>query len=283
MHHTPPLIIEQLRCAAPDGRVILDIDRLVVKAGERVAIVGPNGAGKSTLLRCVGGFAKPVSGHIKVLGQSLVPKPKASELRLLRANLGQVLQGLHLVQRLTALDNVLIGALGRSKGWGRWALGHRPEDIQQALAALEAAGLQGRDQERVDRLSGGERQKVSIARMLMQKPRLILADEPTASLDPAAAHDICKLLVRGARQATLITVVHNAELLPLLAERVVGLRQGRLAFDVPLAEVTPALLQALYEAPSAASAYKTGPTPEAIRAPLDHDGFGAASPVTSAP
>jgi phosphonate transport system ATP-binding protein len=237
--------IEHLVCQA-GGRTLLDLQRLQVRAGERVAVVGHNGAGKSTLLRCLSGFMPPTHGRVQVLGRPLDAAPSAGELRALRLEVGQVMQGLHLVQRLSALDNVLIGVLGRVRGWRGWTRVHRAGDVADAQSALAAVGMLAKAAQRADRLSGGERQKVAIARMLMQRPRLILADEPTASLDPLAAAEICSLLARAAQGATLITVVHNPSLLPLLAERVVGLKQGRLAFDKPLADVSDAELARLY-------------------------------------
>ena len=244
------LDVEDLRCTAPDGRVTLYLQRLQVRRGERLAIVGPNGAGKSTLLRCLSGFLRPQSGRVQVLGQALVQEHgqrlPARELRRLRCDVAQVLQGLHLVQRLSALDNVMVGALGRLSGWRSWARWHHTADVAEALRALDAVGLAAKAHERADRLSGGERQKVSVARMLMQRPRLILADEPTASLDPSAAREVCRLLSDSASQATLITVVHDIDLLPWLADRVIGLRQGRLQFDEPVARLDPARLEALY-------------------------------------
>ena len=240
--------IERLRCEAPGGRVTLDVPRLVVQAGERVAIVGANGAGKSTLLRCLSGFAVPVAGEVRVQGRVVAPAPSRAGLRALRTDIAQILQGLHLVQRLTALENVLIGALGRTPGWRSWVRWHRAADVADAERALDAVGLHGRGAERCDRLSGGERQKVAIARMLMQRPRLILADEPTASLDPAAAREACALLCGAAGEATLVTVVHDAALLPWLADRVIGLRHGRVRFDRPVAGLESALLDALYAA-----------------------------------
>ena len=258
MNRAPHIVIENLRCEAANGRVTLDIAQLTVGAGERLAIVGPNGAGKSTLLRCLSGFAIPVAGRVQVLDRLVGVRLAGAELRRLRGEVAQVLQGLHLVQRLSVLDNVLVGALGRLHGWRSWARWHhRPQDVAEALRAIEAVGLTAKADERTDRLSGGERQKVSIARMLMQRPRLILADEPTASLDPAAAREVCRLLQRGAAQATLISVVHQPELLPLLADRVIGLRHGRLVFDQPLARVDPAMLDALYGA-------DVDPTPQHI-------------------
>jgi phosphonate transport system ATP-binding protein len=237
--------IEHLVCQAGE-RTLLDLHHLQLRAGERVAVVGQNGAGKSTLLRCLSGFVLPTRGRASVLGRRLDATLSARELRALRLEVGQVMQGLHLVQRLSALDNVLIGALGHVRGWRGWTRVHRPSDVADAEAALAAVGMLAKAGQRADRLSGGERQKVAIARMLMQRPRLILADEPTASLDPLAAAEICSLLARAASGATLLTVVHNPSLLPLLADRVIGLKQGRLVFDQPLADVSDAKLARLY-------------------------------------
>ena len=196
-----------------------------MRAGERIAIVGHNGAGKSTLLRCLSGFLRPTRGRARrARPRRCDAHLRAHELRALRLDVGQVMQGLHLVQRLSALDNVLIGALGRVQRLARLdPAATAASDVADAEAALAAVGVLAKAEQRADRLSGGERQKVAIARMLMQRPRLILADEPTASLDPLAAAEVCSLLARAAQGATLITVVHNPSLLPLLAERVVGL------------------------------------------------------------
>ncbi len=233
------------------GRELLALPALRIKAGERVAIIGHNGAGKSTLLRCLAGFMRPSRGQLTVLGQDLHQPLSGTELRALRRDVGQVLQGLHLVGRLNALDNALIGRLGRLQGaaalrsWLRW---FSDTDTADAEAALARVGLAGRGAERVDRLSGGERQRVAMARLLLQRPRLILADEPSASLDPTGAQDLCNGLSRTALElgATLISVVHQAELLPLLADRVLGLRQGRLVFDLPTVQVDAPTLARLY-------------------------------------
>lgn len=244
--------IENLRCLI-NGRLLLDIPTLSVAEGERIAIVGHNGAGKSTLLKLLTGFMQPSSGKLVVLGREHHETMQPETLRLLRSEIGQVLQGLHLVARLSAIDNVLIGCLGRYQHWSS-ILGRYPQhEIQNAHAALDAVGLASRAAYRTDVLSGGEKQRVAIARLLLQKPNLILADEPTAALDPAAAADVCKLLVRAAKSATLITVVHNMNLLPLLATRVIGLKQGRLAFDLPVEQVNELNLHALYLAESSSS------------------------------
>ncbi len=243
----PAIEINALRCVAPDGRTTLTIAHLAIAQGERVAIIGPNGAGKSTLLRCLTGFATPQQGELRVLGRHVRPHMAAQALRQLRCEVGQVLQGLHLVQRLSAQENVLIGAMARLHGWRSWARCFPPTETAQALQALAAVGLRHKADERADRLSGGERQRVAVARLLMQQARLVLADEPTASLDPAAAADICRLLREGLPGTTLVAVVHQAQLLPQLAERVIGLRQGRVVFDGPVATLTPGMLAELYD------------------------------------
>ncbi|MBI5718754.1 MAG: ATP-binding cassette domain-containing protein [Burkholderiales bacterium] len=216
------------------ARTLLQVPRLRIEAGERVAIVGPNGAGKSTLLRVLNGFVRPAAGRVCVLGRELTAPLRAAPLRALRAEIGQVHQGLHLVSRLSARENVLIGALARMPGWRGWARLYPSALRAEADAALAGVGLLARADERVDRLSGGERQKISIARLRLQHPRLILADEPTANLDPAAAEEACGWLRAAADAApgiTLVTVVHQPALLPRLADRVIGLQAGRIVLD----------------------------------------------------
>ncbi len=228
------------------ARTLLRLDELHIGAGERVAIVGHNGAGKSTLLRVLGGLLVPTEGSVSVLGRPLQEPVSDAALRAWRSEVGQVMQGLHMVSRLSARENVLIGALGRLSGWRSWSRLYPATLVAEADEALALVGLQGRGDTRTDRLSGGERQKLSIARLRLQRPRLILADEPTANLDPAAAADACRWLGNIAGGATLITVVHQPALLPLLADRVIGLRDGALAFDLPIAHVVAERLQALY-------------------------------------
>ncbi|MDO9092526.1 MAG: ATP-binding cassette domain-containing protein [Rubrivivax sp.] len=257
-HDMPPPAIATagLRCTV-HGRVVLDLPALQVAVGEHVVVVGPNGAGKSTLLRCLSGFVQPAQGQVAVLGRQLgqdpLPRPA---LRELRRDVGQVLQGLHLVARLSVLDNTLIGALGRLHGAAAvrsWWREFPAEETAAALRALQAVGLAERAHDRADGLSGGERQKMAMARLLLQRPQLVLADEPTASLDPHAAHAACQLLRRAAAGATLLTIVHEPALVPLLGDRVIGLRGGRLAFDRPAGQVNAALLAELYQHTPAAA------------------------------
>ena len=240
--------LQQVRCEV-QHKTVLSIDSLVIQAGERVAVVGPNGAGKSTLLKVLSGLVPIAQGEVHVLHAQVHPGMTSQGLRDVRMKVGHLWQGLHLVGRLTALDNVLIGALGRIHGWRSWVRVYAAQDQALARQALARVGAADVMDARCDQLSGGERQKVALARLLMQNPPLVLADEPTAALDPAAAEQSCALLLQAATNATLITVVHNTALLPLLADRVLGLRLGRVVFDLPTAQVNDALLTQLYQTP----------------------------------
>lgn len=211
--------IEGARVVVGD-RVLLEVPRLVVATGEHVAIVGPNGAGKSTLLKLIGALSMALQGQVRVLGRSIGPHGGATgrlgpaERRALRRETGLLLQGLHLVPRLTARENVLIGALARLRGGDalrsllRW---YPAALVEEADARLAALGLTERAGTRADRLSGGERQKVALARVQMQHPRLLLADEPTSALDPAATTQVCRALRALASEPgrSLMTVVHD--------------------------------------------------------------------------
>ncbi len=238
---------------AHGGKPVLEIEHLAIERAQRVVIVGANGAGKSTLLKLLTGLTQPAGGKVCVLGHSFDSQHtlNARQWRALRASTGQVMQSLHLVARLSALDNVIIGALSRrdvTPLWRSWLRWHKPELVDAAMAQLQLLGLAHRAFTRADRLSGGERQKVALARLALQQPKLILADEPTAALDPAATDEVCQYLNRLAQpKATLITVVHDASLIRHLADRVIGMARGRIALDLPAAELLPAHLQQLYQ------------------------------------
>jgi len=228
--------------------VLLDAVSIDIDARERVAIVGHNGAGKTTLLRVLSGLVPATSGEVEVLGRRIDRAIRPDDLRALRSGIGQVFQGLHLVGRLSALENVLIGALGRTRSLLACVRLFPAAERARAYAALESVGVAHRADMRVDRLSGGERQKVAIARALNQAPRILLADEPTASLDPPAAREIAELLssIAASARIPLVTVGHTTTLLPLLADRVIGLSGGRVAFDHPIGAIDRATLDALY-------------------------------------
>lgn len=235
-------------------RSLLVVPKLRIEAGERVAIVGPNGAGKTTLLRVMAGLLTPTQGQVHILGRELGPRARTPmstvQRRALRQATGVVMQGLHLVPRLSARDNVLTGALARLQwrdAWRGW-LRCFPGPLQaEADAALERLGLAERGHTRADRLSGGERQKVSLARLQLQRPRLVLADEPTSALDPVAVQQVCAVLCETAAEGALVTVLHQRDLLPLLATRVIGMAGGHIVWDKPLHAVDATLMQNLYQ------------------------------------
>jgi len=240
--------LEAVTVIAGTRSLLTDVT-LLVRPNEHIAIIGANGAGKTTLLKTLTGMIVPASGFVEVLGRKISAPISPDELRQLRSRIGQVFQGLHLVGRLSALENVLIGALGRSRSILTCARLFSAEERDRAQAALQAVGVGHIATFRVDRLSGGERQKVAVARALNQDPDLILADEPTANLDPIAAGEVADLLSRIAeeRKVTLITVAHTLSLLPNLAERIVGLKSGRIVFDGPIDAIDQSQLQQLYK------------------------------------
>jgi len=252
--HGIAVLLDDVRVEAV-GRVLLQVPRLSVRLGERVAIVGPNGAGKSTLLRLLAGLAAPTAGEVRVLGRAVQA--------VNRQEVGLLMQGLHLVPRLSARENVAIGALARLRGadaWRSWLRLYPQEVTHEADAALAALGLRERAGTRADRLSGGERQKVALARLQLQRPQLVLADEPTSALDPSATRQVCNALLALAAPSgrTLVSVVHDPELLSVLATRVIGIAGGQLQWDLPIDALVPEHLRELYrphaQAPCAAGA-----------------------------
>ncbi|MFN8892884.1 MAG: phosphonate ABC transporter ATP-binding protein [Betaproteobacteria bacterium] len=258
MTNPPVLRLEGVQVRA-SGRTLLQVEQFSVHAGERLALVGPNGAGKSTLLALLAALALPgasVQGRVEVLGRRVDAGAVLSraQWRAWRAEVGVLMQGLHLVPRLSALDTVLVGALARPglAAWRSWARLYPAALRTEGLQALASLGLAAQAGQRTDRLSGGERQKVALARLALQRARLVLADEPTAALDPASTALVLAALQRQAAHATLVSVVHDAALLPALADRVVGLAGGRIVFDRPRTALAAAELRALYEPPAAA-------------------------------
>jgi len=233
--------------------VALGPTTLRVLPGERVAVVGPSGAGKTTLLRVASTALAPTEGRLDVLGAD-VARLGTRRLRALRARIGGVHQQLWLVPRATVFQNVSAGRLGsRSLLAALGALASRRE-AERVAAVLEQVGLAGRLHERVDRLSGGEQQRVAIARVLHQDPDLLLADEPIASVDPARAAELAALLARAFAGRTVLVSTHRLEPILPHVTRVIGLRDGAVIFDLPPGELGLEELGRLYEAPSAGRA-----------------------------
>lgn len=223
----------------------LDSVDIVIRHGERVAIVGPSGAGKTTLLRLAGAAAFASSGTVRVLGEEPA-RLRGVALRSLRARIGMVHQQLHLVPQASVIENVLLGRVG-TQGILRLALGPmRRAERQRVADLLERIGLGRRLDERVDRLSGGEQQRVAVARVLWQGPELVLADEPFSSVDPVRSVEVVRLLLAAAEDRTLVVSTHQIGPIRNLVDRFVGLRRGGVLFDLPREAVTEERLAALY-------------------------------------
>jgi phosphonate transport system ATP-binding protein len=215
--------------------------------GEFVVLLGASGAGKSTLLRSLNGLVSPGAGQVVVTDIGELSEP--GNLRRHRRQTGMVFQQHHLIGRLSVLANVLMGRLGYHSALATLAPWSRAEK-EGALAALDRVGLLDRALDRADQLSGGQQQRVGIARALVQQPKVLLADEPVASLDPATAERLLALLHGICRSdgLTLIVSLHQVEFARQFADRIVGLQAGSVVFDGAPAELTPDRAQNLYRA-----------------------------------
>jgi phosphonate transport system ATP-binding protein len=222
---------------------------LQVQPGEQIALLGQSGAGKTTLFRLLNATLRPTAGSLFFDGKN-TSDLSGSGLRAMRRRVGTIYQQHNLVPSMTAMENTLCGALGRMSLLGTLRGLVRPTkaDTELALHSLELVGLADKRGSRADELSGGQQQRLAAARVLMQSPDVILADEPTASLDPELAESMTTLLGGLARDGrrTLIMAVHKVELATRHFGRVVGLRGGGLSFDVPSSGVHGELLSTLY-------------------------------------
>ncbi|MGL5136981.1 MAG: phosphonate ABC transporter ATP-binding protein [Beijerinckiaceae bacterium] len=233
------------------GRAVLKGIDLSVGQGEALALIGANGAGKSTLLRSIIRLVEPSAGAVVALGED-VTKLDTKALKAFRSRVGVVFQKHNLVGRLSVLTNVVHGSQSREKGPRTWLQAFaRPETRQEAMECLAAVGLDDRALQRADRLSGGQSQRVAIARMLMQRPELILADEPDASLDPRSGDEVMNLLYRLSkdRGLGLVVISHRIEHTIRYSDRIVGLADGRITFDIPSRDADPAELRAFFRKP----------------------------------
>jgi phosphonate transport system ATP-binding protein len=240
-----------LRVVLPPAVRAVDGIDLTVAPGEFVVILGRSGSGKTTFLRAINRLVEPAAGTVRVAGQDVTGAAPAA-LRAVRRRIGMVFQQFNLVRRASVLDNVLAGRLGYVPALPS-LLGRFPaSDRALALDCLARVGLAHLAARRADTLSGGEQQRVAIARALAQAPSVILADEPTASLDPALTADIMGILraINVERGLTLVVSQHQLETALAYATRIVGLRAGRVAFDGPPSAVTPAVAAAIYGAPA---------------------------------
>ncbi len=247
---TPALQVRRLsKSFTAGGQPVFHDVTFDVPQGQSVALIGANGAGKSTLLRCCLRLVEPDSGDIAFHGTDFVAARRQA-LRRMRARVGFVFQKHNLVPRLSVLTNVMHGALARGVGPRSWFQAIAPgAEREKAMACLEQVGLADLADRRADRLSGGQSQRVAIARSLMQDPELMFADEPVASLDPAAGEGIMELFARlnHDRGLTLVFVSHQLDHALRYADRVLGLREGGLALDAASAGRTPGCLRGLYD------------------------------------
>lgn len=245
------LRLDAIGITFPGGQRAIDRISFAVAHGERIAVIGPSGAGKSSLLRILSTALRPTSGSVTIENRDpwLLSR---QDLRRLRGRIGTVHQAPPLPPRQRVVTAVLAGRLGRWPRWKSLASLARPVDIPGAGAALERVDLAERLFDRCDRLSGGQLQRVGVARVLYQQPDLVLADEPVSSLDPQLADRIVGELSREAlaRGVTLVASLHAVDLALRRFPRVVGLRSGLIAFDLPPAKITDAMLTEIYASES---------------------------------
>lgn len=243
----PLVSVRDLKVAYNENALVLNGVNLDLFPGEMVALLGSSGSGKSTLMKSLTGFAPISAGSVRVVGNDMT-NLRRGQIRDVRASVGQVFQQFNLVGRLSVLTNVLTGALhsaGPLNLVGGFTSAHR----KRALELLDRVGIAHKANDQARSLSGGQQQRVAIARALMQSPRLILADEPVASLDPKMSHSVLNLLQAIAREDG-IPVLVSLHVLPLAlqhSDRIVGLKHGEMLVSAPTCELDAAALESLYE------------------------------------
>ena len=231
----------------PTGDEALRGVSLTVGNDEVVFVIGPSGAGKSTLIRCINRLVEPDAGSITLDGLEITTLP-AADLRRARRQMGMIFQEFNLVERLTVMENVLSGRLGYVGLWQAWRRRFPPEDVAMAFATLRRVGLDGMENKRADALSGGQRQRVGIARALVQRPKILLVDEPTSSLDPKTSGAVMALITELADEERIPALIniHDVPLARRFARRIIGLSAGRVVFEGPPAALDRAALGVIY-------------------------------------
>lgn len=241
------LSVRKLKMTYPNGVEALKGLDFDVEEGEFLVIIGLSGSGKSTLLRCLNRLLEPTDGEIIFLGQN-ISHIQGKRLRKLRQKFAMIFQHFNLIPRLNVLTQVLLGSLGTQSTmksiWGLFSI----EDKKKALELLRLTGIEDKALSRADQLSGGQQQRVAIARALMQKPKVLLADEPVASLDPATCHTIMDHL-KYANQQLGLTVICNLHFLSLVrqyATRVIALKEGKIIYQGSPQEINEAWFEKIY-------------------------------------
>ena len=243
--NTSCLSLDQVQVRYAKGAIALQSTSLRLDSGKFIVLLGASGAGKSTLLRTLNGLVTPTQGTISVAGLGILDQ--ASVLQQHRRQTGMVFQQHHLIGRLSVLENVLMGRLGYHSFW-RTLLPWSTAEKELALSVLERVGLLDQALKRADQLSGGQQQRVGIARALIQQPKILLADEPVASLDPATAEKILQLLhdIGQADCLTTIVSLHQVAFARQFADRIIGLSQGQIVFDAAPDQLDQAALVRIY-------------------------------------
>ncbi|MGE7923048.1 phosphonate ABC transporter ATP-binding protein [Viridibacillus arvi] len=250
----------------PNGVVGLDNINLTIKKGEFVVIVGLSGAGKSTFLRSINRLHEITSGEI-IIDNTSITKAKGKQLLKIRRDIGMIFQSFNLVKRSTVIRNVLAGRVGYHSTM-RTILGlFPPEDKELAMRALERVNIIDKAYSRSDQLSGGQQQRVSIARALAQEAKIILADEPVASLDPLTTIQVLEDLktINVELGITLVVNLHSIELARQYATRIVGLQEGRVVFDGPVEQATDERFKEIYGQP-----FEVKNNEESVNLPISH-------------
>jgi phosphonate transport system ATP-binding protein len=241
------LKIEKLVKVYPDGTRALNELSFTVPDGQFVVIIGLSGSGKSTLMRCINRLIEPTSGKIW-LDDVDITAASPTQLRQIRRNIGMIFQHFNLVNRSSVLTNVLSGRLGYAGTLPSIFQRFSPADMALAARNLQRVGIPEKAYNRADALSGGQRQRVGIARALMQEPKLMLADEPVASLDPATSHSVMKYLEQINKEdgITVLCNLHFLSLARRYADRVIALKAGEIVFDGPALDIDDARFRAIY-------------------------------------
>lgn len=232
MNETIILEAKKITKIYPNGVRALTDFSLMVSEGEFVAILGSNGSGKTTLLRCLNGLLTPTSGEIRI-NQHILTGKNPAELKQICKITGTIFQEANLIEELSVLMNVLVGRLPHISLWRAITFQFKERDKEVAFNALKKVGLEDKIYERPGHLSGGQKQKVAIARALAQQSMIILADEPTASLDPRSSNEIMELLTEISNEngITILCVLHRVEFAERYAKRIVGIKGGRNVVD----------------------------------------------------
>jgi phosphonate transport system ATP-binding protein len=242
-----PVRVRDVTVRYPGGVTALDGVTLDIEAGEMVSVVGLSGSGKSTLIRTINGLVPVTSGEVTV-GEHTLGRLSGRQARAVRGSIGMIFQSFNLARRTTVLNNVLVGRLAHTPTWRTLLGAYTAADKQLAFEALDSVGILDKTWQRASNLSGGQQQRVAIARALAQQPRIVLADEPVASLDPPSAHAVMGDL-RRINTELGITVLTNLHLLDLAREygtRMIGLRAGKVVYDGPAATASDAVFEEIY-------------------------------------